>query len=105
MNRFRRILFSIIILIVLVACVPLSAAGRETNVTVTFVAGGAVCGVYLIIYLTTGHTSDWRPDDIGTDAVISFASTGLKVSYPRIKCQTDNGTHYTPYIEIVAVRF
>lgn len=104
--KYRRIFLSLIILtLFLFFSGTASAAEKETNITVTFAAGGVACGIYFIFYFTTGYGPDRQFDRIEQGALFTGSRAGWKVGYPELKFIQQDQSTYIPCVEILTFRF
>jgi len=105
MKCIRRIFILVVLFLALMISVPVSGAGADVKITVTFVAGGVAGGVYFLFYLSTGNAPNWQYDLTNTTALFNHNHDGWKVGYPRLMFVESSRSTYTPYMEIIKIQF
>ena len=105
MKRVRRIFILVVLFLALMISAPVSGAGADVKITVTFVAGGVAGGVYFLFYLSTGNASNWQYDLTNTTALFNHNQKGWRVGYPQLMFVEGGSSTYIPYMEIIKFQF
>lgn len=77
----------------------------DTKVTVSFAAGGAVCGIYFFFYFTASHLLDSPAAVPDHTALINGSPDGWKLGVPRLEMLGDEQSPRLPCLQIIRVQF
>jgi hypothetical protein len=105
MKRVRKILLIIGLCAAIITAIPATNAEAEVRVTVTFAAGGAACGVYFFFYFSSRFTGDWQNKQSDATALFNHSPEGWQVRPPSLQFIEDHQKGYTPYADIIRIRF
>jgi hypothetical protein len=105
MKLLRKMVLAIILCIAVITAAPVSKAVADTRITVTFAAGGAACGVSFFFILSSSITNDWQNNQYDTMALFNRSPEGWQVRPPTLQFTDNYQKGYTPYAEIIRIRF
>jgi len=100
-----KILFMIALCAAMVTTIPVTDAEADVRITITFAAGGAACGFYLFFYYSSGFVADWQDKQSDALALFNLSNAGWQVRPPSLQFIGNRNTCYTPYLEIIRIRF
>lgn len=106
MKRFVKTIFAIAVCLAIIAAVPAKKAeAADVHITVTFAVGGVACGVYFFFAYSSSLAADGEPLQPDSAALFNFGPEGWQVRPPLLQFDKNHDKTYTPYAEILRIRF
>jgi hypothetical protein len=107
MKSLVKIVFAIVlcIAIITVAVPATKAEAADVQITVTFAVGGVACGVYFFFAYSSSLTGDYKLFEPDSAALFNFGPEGWQVRPPLLQLDENHDKTYTPYAEILRIRF
>ncbi len=100
-----KILCTIVLCAVMITAIPVKDAEADVRITITFAAGGVACGFYFFFYYSSGFIADWQNKQSDNTALFNHSGAGWEVRPPSLQFAEYRNTGYTPYVEIIKIRF
>lgn len=106
MKRPAKIVFAIVLCIAIITAVPATKAeAADVQITVTFAAGGVACGVYFFFAYSSSLAGDGKLIQPDSAALFNLGPEGWQVRPPLLQFGENHDKGYTPYAEILRIRF
>jgi hypothetical protein len=105
MKLLRKMVLAVILCIAVITATPVTKAAADVRITVTFAAGGAACGVYFFFIFSSRITNDWQNNQYDTVGLFNRSPEGWQVRPPTLQFTDNYHKGYTPYAEIIRIRF
>jgi hypothetical protein len=106
MKNLVKIIFAIMLCIAIITAVPATKAeAADVQITVTFAVGGVACGVYFFFAYSSSLAVDGELLQPDSAALFNLGPEGWQVRPPLLQLDANHDKTYTPYAEILRIRF